>query len=72
MFDAGWNGDGEISEIWTPPFAIASILDEELDVGYNLINHWKSGYILWHVKQKNDGLSFICSLKKLNIPDYAL
>ncbi|MFW1971498.1 hypothetical protein [Acinetobacter bereziniae] len=72
LIDAGWNGDGEISEIWIPPFVIGSILNEELEDGYNLINNWKCGYILWHVKQKSDGLSFIGSLKKLNIPDYAL
>jgi hypothetical protein len=46
-----------------PPFVIGSILNKELEDGYNLINNWKYGYILWHVKQKSDGLSFIGFLK---------
>lgn len=69
---AGWDGDGEIAEIWIPPFVLSSILDEEIKEGYNLVEDWKTGFVLWYVKQKSDGLSFICSLKKLKISEYAL
>lgn len=49
---AGWEGDGEIRLIWIPPFS--------------LVNHFKVpnsnyGVVLWHVKQLNDGISWILS-----------
>ncbi len=72
FLDAGWDGDGILSDIWIPPFAIGSILDEPIDFGYNLIPHWTEGFILWHIKQKEDGLSFIGSLKELELPDAGL
>lgn len=42
----GWEGDGEIKLIWLPPF-----LDESHDEYY--------GEYIWHVKQNNDGISFL-------------
>lgn len=45
---AGWEGDGEIGVIWLPPF---------VDTGYE--DTW-GNYIL-HVKQRNNGISFIAS-----------
>jgi len=43
---AGWEGDGDFGLIWLPPF----MLD------------WDTyGLMLWHVKQQNDGTSWICS-----------
>lgn len=69
---AGWNGKGTLSEIWIPPFAINAILNEDISEGYSLIENWSDGFILWHVKQEEDGLSFIGSIKKLLIPDFGL
>lgn len=43
---AGWEGDGEIGYIWIPPFM--------LDGG-------TSGKCVWHVKQSNNGTSWLCS-----------
>lgn len=42
----GWEGDGEIKLIWLPPF-----LDEAHDSNF--------GEYIWHVKQKNNGTSFL-------------
>ncbi|MFW2504618.1 hypothetical protein [Clostridium diolis] len=48
----GWEGDGKIGLIWIPPF-----LDESFDDS--------CGSLVWHVKQDNDGISFIASERKL-------
>lgn len=45
FFDAGWEGDGEIGLIWIPPFV-------EMLGG-------TSGEYVWHVKQDNNGISFL-------------
>jgi len=42
----GWEGDGDVRLIWIPPF-----LDLSSDDNY--------GDFIWHVKQSNDGISFI-------------
>lgn len=42
----GWEGDGEIKMIWLPPF-----LDQSRDNNF--------GDFIWHVKQSNDGTSFL-------------
>lgn len=44
--EAGWEGDGKIELIWIPPF-----LDQSDD------SNW--GSIIWHVKQNNNGTSFL-------------
>lgn len=72
LYDAGWDGTGAIKMLWLPPFVIQPILDEPIGYGFNILNFWTKGLILWHVKQQKDGLSFILSLKKLNIPDFGL
>lgn len=46
FLDYGWEGDGEINIIWIPPF---------LDQASN--DTW--GDYIWHVKQSNDGISFL-------------
>jgi hypothetical protein len=43
---AGWEGDGSIGILWLPPF-----------VGIGIEDTW--GCYLWHVKQSNNGLSWI-------------
>jgi len=45
---AGWEGDGEIGLIWLPPF---------VDVGVE--DTW--GTYVWHVKQSNNGTSWLAS-----------
>jgi hypothetical protein len=42
----GWEGDGSIGIIWLPPF---------VDIGIE--DTW--GTYIWHVKQYNDGISFL-------------
>lgn len=48
---AGWEGDGEVRMVWIPPFCIK---------GYNTF-----GIFVYHVKQRNNGTSFIYSLEEL-------
>jgi hypothetical protein len=49
--DAGWSGDGVIELIWVPPFIWEGFsTDEEAN-----------GIVLWHVKQKEDGISWLLS-----------
>jgi hypothetical protein len=50
---AGWEGDGNLGVIWLPPF---------VDVGIE--DTW--GTYVWHVKQSNNGLSWIASNSPLN------
>lgn len=45
FYDAGWEGDGELGLIWLPPF-----LFENGDT---------FGEYVWHVKQYNNGVSFL-------------
>lgn len=44
--DYGWEGDGEFGIIWIPPF---------------LMPVYDAGIYLWHVKQSNNGISFLAS-----------
>jgi hypothetical protein len=44
----GWEGDGRIGIVWIPPF---------VDIGVE--DTW--GTYIWHVKQKNNGISFLAS-----------
>jgi hypothetical protein len=49
----GWEGDGRIGVIWLPPF---------VDIGVE--DTW--GTYIWHVKQSNNGVSFLASDVPLN------
>lgn len=49
FLEAGWYGDGEIELIWIPPFVF-----EE-----NMTGDTTKGIIVWHVKQREDGISWI-------------
>ncbi|MCC6725947.1 MAG: hypothetical protein IT258_15670, partial [Saprospiraceae bacterium] len=49
--EAGWYGDGAIGLIWIPPFMFKGIRNEE----------FTKGIIAWHVKQKEDGISWLLS-----------
>jgi hypothetical protein len=49
----GWEGDGEIGLIWLPPFVDIGIEDTH-------------GTYIWHVKQGNNGMSWLASPVELD------
>lgn len=54
FIEAGWEGDGEIGAIWIPPFMFTGG------------ETW--GAFLWHVKQSNNGTSWLCAGRRLDFP----
>ncbi|SHE63835.1 hypothetical protein [Pedobacter caeni] len=52
---AGWAGDGEIELIWVPPFMLFEFTS----------NEDAFGIVIWHVKQEEDGISWLLSPKRL-------
>jgi hypothetical protein len=59
FLEAGWAGDGEVQLLWLPSFVFPAALDI----------HW-AGEVLWHVKQKSDGISFLMSSMKLPFEEF--
>jgi hypothetical protein len=55
FLDAGWDGDGEIELMWIPPFLLHGMVTRDITVGITI----------WHVKQKEDGISWLLSPIKL-------
>lgn len=53
----GWEGDGDIQHMWIPPFMFEGVRTDD----------FSNGIIIWHVKQKEDGISFI--LSPIKLPD---
>ena len=60
----GWDGDGVVTTIWLPPFLVEDLNDEV-------------GHIIWHVKQLEDGTSWLASDRSISqierykiLPDY--
>ncbi len=53
---AGWEGDGRITFIWLPPFLFRGA------------ECW--GVCVWHVKQGNNGTSWLCASKPLSFPGF--
>jgi hypothetical protein len=51
FLEAGWAGDGQIQLMWIPPFMFDGIP----------AGHFTKGITIWHVKQENDGTSWIIS-----------
>ena len=51
--EIGWEGDGKLGVIWIPPF---------VDIGIE--DGW--GTYIWHVKQSNNGTSWLASNCTLN------
>jgi hypothetical protein len=51
---AGWEGDGSIEALWIPPFMFA--------------NPDTMGIHIWHVKQSNNGTSWLCADKPYSFP----
>ncbi|MBL0913608.1 MAG: hypothetical protein IBJ09_14670 [Bacteroidia bacterium] len=54
FLEEGWHGDGDIGLIWVPPFMI-----KEYRPGYT------KGVIVWHVKQLEDGISWLLYPKEI-------
>lgn len=57
FLEMGWDGDGEVRLMWIPPFMFDSRNDIKPYVGVTI----------WHVKQEEDGLSWILSPIELPI-----
>lgn len=51
FLDAGWNGDGEVELMWIPPFMFKDVQIKEFTIGITI----------WHVKQLEDGISWLLS-----------
>jgi hypothetical protein len=69
----GWTGIGSVQLIWIPPFALCGILAGGVGAFMDRMGEsWSRGLILWHVKQAEDGLSFLLSPVELAIPDFGL
>jgi len=47
---AGWEGDGEVGLLWLPPFVFPLTMKIP-----------PRGLVVWHVKQEEDGVSFLLS-----------
>ena len=60
FLEAGWEGDGEVMLLWIPPFAFP------LGIGIP-----PEGITTWHVKQENDGVSFIISPIELPFEEFS-
>lgn len=48
FLDTGWDGDGSIELMWIPPF----VLEQQMTAN-------TLGIVVWHVKQQEDGISWI-------------
>jgi hypothetical protein len=59
FLEAGWEGDGEVRLLWLPPFAFPLGLQVP-----------PAGVVLWHVKQEEDGVSFILSPFELPFEEF--
>ncbi len=57
--EAGWYGDGDIGLLWLPPFVFPLALRIRPE-----------GVVVWHVKQVEDGISFLLSPIKLPFEEF--
>ncbi|MGB4774257.1 MAG: hypothetical protein WBP45_03725, partial [Daejeonella sp.] len=55
FLNEGWAGDGEIELMWVPPFMFQKTQTED----------FTQGFVVWHVKQEEDGISWILTPVKL-------
>jgi hypothetical protein len=49
FLESGWDGDGEIALMWIPPFMLP----------YDSTKNDFNGVVIWHVKQMENGTSWI-------------
>ena len=59
FLEAGWAGDGEIKLLWLPPFVFPLSLSISPE-----------GLVLWHVKQTEDGVTFMLSPFELPFEEF--
>lgn len=59
FIEAGWDGNGEIEFMWLPPFTLPDNIRHEATMGITI----------YHVKQTEDGLSFLLSPIPLDFYD---
>jgi hypothetical protein len=59
FLEAGWEGDGDIRLMWIPPF----VFPQSAHVP-------PEGLVIWHVKQVEDGTSFLLSPEPLPFPQF--
>jgi hypothetical protein len=57
--EAGWDGDGDIGLLWLPPFVFPLQL-----------NTPPTGVLVWHVKQEDDGISWLLSTIELPFEEF--
>lgn len=50
FYELGWQGDGEVELLWLPPFVFPLALRIS-----------PVGVVIWHVKQSEDGISYLAS-----------
>jgi hypothetical protein len=50
FYDMDWHGDGDVELLWIPPFAFPLSLEFP-----------PVGIVIWHVKQTEDGISYLLS-----------
>jgi len=60
FLQAGWDGDGEIGLLWIPPFVFPVASRPS----------WL-GVTIWHVKQLEDGISWLLSPVELPFDEFA-
>lgn len=59
FLEAGWEGDGDIGILWLPPFVFPLALKVP-----------PKGVAVWHVKQVEDGVSFLLSPIELPFEEF--
>ncbi len=59
FLEAGWMGDGDVQLIWLPPFVFPMGPPRRPE-----------GVVVWHVKQEEDGVSFLLSPLKLPFEEF--
>jgi hypothetical protein len=71
--DRGWEGDGEMQLLWLPPFIAKSYFPRRPIPGTEWFHTDRCGFYALHVKQEEDGISFLASPKRLELdPDYTI
>lgn len=55
----GWEGTGKLALLWLPPFTLPFVTDGSTE-----------GMVIWHVKQHEDGVSWLLSPKPLPFNEF--
>ena len=57
--EEGWTGTGRLGLLWLPPFSLPFTTSQSTE-----------GMLVWHVKQHEDGISWMLSPKALPFPEF--